>query len=294
MLKLIITMLLIGCAQTYAQDVSKKIMFAKGQQFEMVTTGESTTTMRRGKQVLTLKISSELTKLFDVKEVSDTGYCFNARISKMLNKMESQGNQIVYNSGQPADSNATDGAIKNPLINKVAVVFVNKKGVIVKTYDKTVAVVSDSSAIPQKNVTGMRKMLNNYTVDPQTVTVGNNFELVPYFSGEQLTKNHQWADTSVTDEGRQVINYTVAESRDDLITVSFTGDILRTDSSNDNDISEKTKVTGTLHGEIKIDPSSGTFISKTTNYEMQGAIQIMGVHLLTTVNNTITETVRRK
>jgi len=77
MLKGIITMLFMGFVQTYAQDTQQKTVFNKGQQFEKITTGESTTTIQRGKQVLVMKISSQLTKLFSVTAVTDTGYSFS-------------------------------------------------------------------------------------------------------------------------------------------------------------------------------------------------------------------------
>jgi len=244
--------------------------------------------MRRGQQALVMEINSSIEKLFTVTGTQGPACNFTIAITKVFNTMEAEGKKVEYNSQLLPDSVITGNKATTALAGKVITIGVDKDGIITDAKDNRLPVSNNDSA------SGTYENLASYSAAPQLYASGVSFELLPFFNFKQLKKGDTWADSTADGETTKVLHYTASSITDSLLTVTFSGTVLRTDSSADDGINQKSRVAGTEHGEIIIDTRIGIIISQVESYDMKGITEIMGIKLNTTVNNTITETVVKK
>jgi hypothetical protein len=277
----------------HSQPATQKMRLHTGDRFEKITTGKMVATMQRVRQLMRIETNSTLEKSFEITAAADSTYSIDARVTRVYNTMETQGKKLVFDSNQPGDNNIAPYNSVAASVNKTLRYGIYNDGVIYRV---------DSSEITGNSLTRvknadtahrMKAQLANYTPADLQLATGATFELAAYFNFRELKNNSTWTDSSVSTDGKSVITYKVSGITDSLVTVTFNGTTVKTDSSNASDLHEKSQMTGTIKGEIKIDASSGVIVHKAYETDMHGTTQILGFRLNVGMQNTVTETVTK-
>lgn len=122
------SLLLNECA--FAQIYTRVFDFKKGNEFQSEITTTSNSMIKRGKQVLNVSSTSNMTKSYKIKEANDQGYKFSIQVNKMKSTIDANKVRTSFNSEEKVD---TSSNILNGLyfiLNKPIEVAVSKNGAI--------------------------------------------------------------------------------------------------------------------------------------------------------------------
>ncbi len=196
--------------------------FKRGDEFQKETSINSTCTIQRGNQKLTVNSTSSVTKLYKVTAVTGTNYEFRVSIQKMDDSLSALRQKLHYNSGTPIDPTSRIEKALDYMMNKSVTVKVDRNGIILSK-DISPEFANDT-------------LLAFTGIQPELFIEGKTFGLLANFKSDKLKKGKTWTNKPTgTDKQKAVTKYTVYTVSDTTTVIRFTSTVTdRSVNSNTN------------------------------------------------------------
>lgn len=267
----------------FAQKVSNKLTFQKGQKLEMVSKVNSVISMEMMGQTMDTKVDATVTRLFDVNDVTNGSASVEHKMKRMQMNMEApMAGAQSFDSDNEKDMKGDAGkAMEKALKNKYSMT-IDPSGKItsVKADDD-----NPNKAAKAEGGDMMAGAMSGMIEGMELPKVGDlsEFKILP---DAGATKGASWTDT--TGGNKAVYTVTDITDADILIDYSEEGTTERKQEANGMEltISSKDKTTG----KITLDKKSGLLKEKTGTTTSEGTMDMMGqtIPMTTKVTKVIT------
>lgn len=207
---LFVPLVLIGYA---AMGQHRVFTFQQGDEFEKQIHLNSTCSIQRGKQILTISSSSNVSRVYKVVAISDTAYQFSVAIKKMDDLINFQGKRLHFNSENAIDTTSQIHRVLRYMMTKPALVFVNKRGIILSSIDANAGLATDTlvafAGLPDQNL-----------------AKGGHFDLVGDLSlSKALKKGYTWKVSSSAKGQTMTTDFVIDNITDAITIVKFTSSV---------------------------------------------------------------------
>jgi hypothetical protein len=265
----------------YAQKVTSKPTFQKGQKLEVITTLNTVSSQEMGGQSMESKADLIFTRNFTVQDVANGTATIEHKVKRVQMKADSPMGEMTVDSDKPADLTGQLGEAIAPMLKNNYNVSVDPSGNI------TAVKLSDDN--PNKENKEGNMMMAMLRLDGATgipkVGGRSEFSVLP---ARELSKGETWTDTT----GGHNAKYTIADINEDVITVRFT-DESKTDRKqemNGMEISYSGKEKAA--GMMMVDRKTGLLRAQSSTIDSDGTIEVMGQTAPTTSKVTINTIVK--
>jgi hypothetical protein len=267
-----------------AQNITRKAVFRKGQQFEKVSINNSDMTLEMMGQKREVSNSFDVTWQITVADVVDTAYIIENTLTRRKLGMNAMGNEqnLDSDSAHHADNPMMGPALMDG-IGKTSRVWVNKNGNIILSQD-TVEQTEELTA-----AMGSASSLVNATKKP-----GHNYELVAPLPKKNLKVGDEWTDTANIDGNKGTVTYKVKSIDKDETTITHTGKTSNVIETNNNGMQMVIKTEGTVSGTHTFDTKTGIIKTSNNITEASGTMEMMGQAIPITIKSVNSTTVKAR
>lgn len=270
---------LTGFAQT------GKTGFQKGQKLEMTTEIKKTSAMELMGQSMESTVSSTMTTVYDVKDVTASGSVVEHKVKRLLFSADAMGKTQTFDSEKQGDMDGEMGKILGKSIK-------NKYTLTLSPAGKVTAVKLDDDNPNDEEAAMMAEIISSQLGLPISIPkIGTSTEFYT-LPARQLKKGDNWTDSSSMDGKKSRTAYTVNNVTDADIVLDYT---------EDTDIDSKMNIMGTeanvtsknkATGQMTFDRKTGILRQKTATVDSEGSIEAQGQTIPNKDKTTITITVK--
>jgi hypothetical protein len=240
----------VACAQ---------MRFKTGDEFQRHVITKSNCVLQRGSQTLHVGSVSILVKTYKVTDVSPKAASFIITTDKLVDTINAMDQNLVYNSGKPADPNSVIQNGLQKMVNAQSMVSVNNKGEILNL--KRPAFVNDT-------------LLSFTGIQPEHLSPGSTLQfMVDFPVNPTLKKGYSWADVTPS----ATTNYTIYAINGLTTTITYKTSVL---GGNLN---------SRINGSILIDNNTGVILKRYSQTVSTGYEMVNGIVYTTTRRTAITE-----
>ncbi|WP_316770400.1 hypothetical protein [Pedobacter frigiditerrae] len=194
---------------SFAQDGHRTFSFKTNAEYQTDITVNSRSIIQRGKQVLHINSTSNVSKTSKVIAIGDKGYTFNIKIKGMDNLIDGMGKKLHYNSASGLDGSTIKSAL-DYMVNKSVDLKVNKYGIIESFDNEQVEFATDT-------------LLAFAGIQPEVFQKGKLFDLVADITyTKNLLKGHNWTDVSTTANEKITTKFWIENINETNIVLKFT------------------------------------------------------------------------
>jgi Family of unknown function (DUF6263) len=279
MKKLFLAALVIAGNFTQAQT---KIKLDKGQKFETNTVTAMSMNMEQMGQAIEISSNINSTNQMEVKTVSKDSSVIASTLSKMKLTGSAMGQDMNYDSENPADKDSEIGKTLSKSIGQTTEVTVNESGKIVNV-KKPVIAGSESD--------GMMDMLSGGAgtdgADTGLKGIFANFNTAKVKTGDT------WMDSSIAGKNKIVNTYLIKEIKGDEMSVN----IISTESKSFTKEQQGMEVLISMEikstGDLIYEKSTGMLKQSNAVAEATGNAEVMGMTIPMTTKTTTAVTVKK-
>lgn len=238
--------------------------FKKGDEFQRQVLTKSNCVLQRGSQSLHVSSFSIVTKSYKVTDVSEKGASFIIATDKLIDTINAMDQNLVYNSGKPADPKSTIQVGLQKMVNAQSIVSVNNKGEILNV--KRPTAVNDT-------------LLSFAGIQPENLSAGSTLQFMVNFPvNPKLKKGYTWIGTAPQAE----TNYTIYAINARTTTITYKTSIL---GGNLN---------SRINGSMLIDNDTGVILKRYSQSVSTGYEMVNGIVYTATRRTAITEVSTKK
>lgn len=263
-----------ACAFSFGISAQSQatIQLTKGKAYtisNLITTQSTTNVMG---QDMESNILSGTTYSMEVADASKAGYTLKNTIKSINMKMEMMGQEMKYDSNDPADANSPMAAGVSEYIGKPIVLNVDASGKILKV---STDANSGSALSEQLSKSGFGTQVA-FLALPADVKVGDKWSVND-------------PDTSAISNK---IDYVVKSIDGNKVTLDFSGTTKAKGTIENNGMEIHTNTTGTITGTAIVDKLTGITLSSKSTSKATGSVEVQGQEFPTqaTVESTTTTT----
>jgi hypothetical protein len=248
----------------FAQKVSNKLNFQKGQKLQMTVKINSSLASAMGDT----KVEATVTRIFDIQDAGSSSTTIEHKIKRLQFNVESAMGAQTFDSENPKDMNSPNG-------KTIAKSIKNKYTMTIDAAGQVTAVKKDDDNPNTKDdapgVDMMSNLLAQMSEGLKVPVPGDKteFDILPAY---EVGKGDSWTDSTTN---RKTV-YTVSDITDNDILLTFTQDetiaTKQTAMGMEINISSKDKTTG----HITIDRKTGLLKEKTGDTDSEGTVDAMG------------------
>jgi len=251
---ILITLLIFISGAAFAQ-----VRFKKGDEFKREILTKSNCVLQRGSQTLHVSSFSIVVKTYKVTNVYEKGASFIISTDKLIDTINAMDQNLVYNSGKPADPNSTIQVGLQKMANTQYAVSVNDSGKILGLRH-TVAI-SDT-------------LLSFAGIQPEYLSPGSTLQfMADYPVNPALKKGYSWTDSTSSTE----TNYTIYAINSRTTTI-----VSKTSILGDN-------LNSRINSSILIDNNTGVILKRCSQSVSTGYEMVNGIVYTATRRTAITE-----
>jgi Family of unknown function (DUF6263) len=279
MKKLFLAALVIAGNFTQAQT---KIKLDKGQKFETNTVTAMSMNMEQMGQAIEISSNINSTNQMEVKTVSKDSSVIASTLSKMKLTGSAMGQDMNYDSENPADKDSEIGKTLSKSIGQTTEVTVNESGKIINV-KKPVIAGSESD--------GMMDMLSGGagTDGADTGLKG----IFANFNTSKVKTGDTWMDSSIAGKNKIVNTYLIKEIKGDEMSVN----IISTESKSFTKEQQGMEVLISMEikstGDLIYEKSTGMLKQSNAVAEATGNAEVMGMTIPMTTKTTTAVTVKK-
>lgn len=276
-------LLLLMAAGAGAQTINPKLVFKKGQQFERTISVKSNMvmTLMGAEQQMTNDITSLST--ITVREVSDSGYVLENKLTRQIITMVSMSNKQHFDSDSM--QNIDDTLLGNRLmadVGKVSRIVINREGKIV-TNDDTLKISEEIAGL------GLLSDLANSARRP-----GQRYELIPVLPAGPLKTGTAWSDSVNIEGNKGLADYRLDSIKKDVAVITQSGEVSNLIEFSSGGVTTVLKTAGTAIGNFSIDPRTGILKENLITIEATGSFDVAGQSIPLTIRSVNTQSVKLK
>lgn len=271
----------------FAQKVTNKLSFQKGQKFEVTTVTDKNSTMEFMGQPMESKINATFTEVLDVADGSTSGATLEHKVKRLQFDMTSPMQSESFDSEKDADRKGDMGKMLEKGLK-------NKYTMTVDATGKITAVKADDDNPNGKKTEGadmgdLISMQLGANLGLPKVGAASSFKILPE---REVGVGDTWTDTSSAEGSKTKTVYTVKSITDAEIILDFTQDVnvntTREIMGTEATVKSNAKSTGT----ITLDRASGLLKQRTATVEEEGSMEAQGQSMGMKGKTTITTTVK--
>ena len=283
MRKLFLGALILSAVSVSAQNVSRKALLLKGQQFEQQNQINMNITQEMGGQTMEIKMESSFNSLIDTKDETPAGYAVATTLKKVLMNMNAMGQEMTFDSDKKEDMDGQMGAAYKDKIGKTKEFVVSKDGIIteVKTKDTK-----------EEESTGMMSSMMSGANEQQKE--GANFQAFANIPAKGAKVGEAWTDSTRDGDSHSLTTYTLKQVTGDEGTVSLTGDLTISREIQQQGTTMQMQMSGTTSGEYTFDVKTGIIKTRKALTKTSGTVDVMGQSIPMTMETNVVSTVTKK
>jgi len=233
--------------------------FKKGDEFEREILAKSNCVLQRGSQTLNVSSFSIITKTYKVADASEKEASFIITTDKLIDTINAMDQNLVYNSGKPADPNSTIQLGLQKIANTQSIVSVNNKGEILSA---------------RRSVAINDTLLSFTGIQPESLSAGSTLQFMMDFPlNPTIKKGYSWAYNTPTTQ----TNYTIYAINGRTTTITYKTSVL---GGNLN---------SRINGSILIDNLTGVILKRCSQSVSAGYEMVNGIVYTATRRTAITE-----
>jgi Family of unknown function (DUF6263) len=279
MKKIFFASLLITSSFVQAQN---KIKLDKGQKFETNTVVNMSMNMEQMGQSIEINSNINTTNQLEVKMVSKDSSVVASTLSKMKLTGSAMGQDMNYDSENPADKDSEIGKTLSKSIGQTTEVTVNETGKIVNVKKPIIA---------DNESEGMMDMLSGGAGTDGTDTGVKG--IFANFNTAKVKAGDTWMDSSVADKNKIVNTYLVKEIKGDEISVNIIS--VESKSFTKEQQGMEVLITSEIKstGDYVYEKSTGFLKGSNVVAEGAGNAEVMGMTIPMTTKTTTAITVKK-
>ena len=277
-----LVVLLFASVTAGAQNVSKKVSLAKGQQYEQVSLVNMNISQEMMGQVMEMKMESTTNNVVEIKEASNNSYVVANTLKRMVMNM-SGIQEVKFDSDKKEDMDTQMGEALKDRIGKTSEVVLNGSGIITEVKNK-----------PAKEAAGAGMMGNMLGQDAGEEKEGTNFSALANLPANGAKVGESWTDSAVDNDTKVFTTYTLKEVKGNDGVVSMSGNMNVNREMEQQGMTLQVSMQGTILGEYIFDVATGIIKSKKANTKATGTVEAMGQSIPMTVDTTVTTTIAKK
>lgn len=194
---------------SFAQDGHRVFNFANNAEYQTNILVNSKSIIQRGKQILKVNSTSDVSKISKVTAVGDKDYTFNIRIKNIDNLIDAMGKKLHYNSSTGLNGSTIKNAL-DYMINKPVDLKVNKYGIIESFTADQVELATDT-------------LIAFAGIQAEIFQKGTLFGLVADITyTKNLQKGHTWTDVLTTDKEKITTKFWIENINEANTVLKFT------------------------------------------------------------------------
>ncbi|HEX8019212.1 hypothetical protein [Mucilaginibacter sp.] len=241
-----------------------QIRFKQGDEFQRQVITKSNCVLQRGGQTLHLGSVSVVVKTYKVTDASERGASLAITTDKLIDTINAMNQNLVYNSGKPADPNSVIQVGLQKMLNNQSIVSVNNKGEVLSL--KRPVVANDT-------------LLSFAGIQPERLSPGTTLQFMVDFPVSLiLKKGYSWkASTSATET-----NYTVYAINGPTTVITYKTSVLGG------------SLNSRINGSILIDNNTGIVLKRYSQSVSTGYEMVNGIVYTATRRTAVTEICNKK
>lgn len=251
---------LIAATQTIAQN---KFNLKQADKYEMNMMMKVNMTQEMMGQTMDITSNTNLVNTIAVKQADANGFLLTNTLAKMKMSGAAMGQEMSYDSENPADKDSQIGQVMGDKIGTTTEVSFDSNG-------KLISVKKDPKE-KDNAAGGMGSMMGIGSDDNK----GGLGLFLANFNNGSVKVGDTWTDSTGDKETKSVTAYTVKDIKDDKTVVSFVSTITLSKTQETNGMEIVVNMTGKVNGESTYD-KNGILTQSTSNTEMTGTTEVMG------------------
>jgi hypothetical protein len=277
--KLLLAALLIAVNLVQAQT---KIKIDKGQKFETSTVTNMSMNMEQMGQSIEISSNINTTNQLEVKMVSKDSSVFASTLSKMKMTGSAMGQDMNYDSENPADKDSEIGKALSKSIGQTTEVTVNESGEI--TNIKKPSTGDDDAA-------GMLGMLGGG--DEKDGTDTGLKGIFANFNTAKVKVGDSWMDSSIADKNKTVNTYLIKEIKGDEISVNIICNGSKSFTKEQQGMEVLVSMEIKITGDLIYEKSTGILKQSNLLADATGNAEVMGMTIPVTTKTTTAVTIKK-
>ncbi|AXY77450.1 hypothetical protein D3H65_27240 [Paraflavitalea soli] len=283
MKKLLFIPLALSVVFVNGQSLSRKAVFAKGQQLERVSTIKMTFAMEMMGQSIDMNNNNTITSLVEVKNATDKDYAIASTVKRVVTSMSGMGQEMSYDSDKKDGAPNEMGQKMAEMVGKTSNITINSKGFITTSDDTT------GGGPKAGGFMGMTGGLTSASNKP-----GSSYDLIANLPEKALKVGDTWIDSTVSKEGKAVTNYKVLDIKGDEATVSMDGTVTQTGETENNGMTINLSIQGTSKGTFAMEVATGIIKKRNVLLDATGTMDVAGQSAPFTMKLNMDEGVTKK
>lgn len=267
MKKLLFIPLALSTVIASAQSLSRKAVFAKGQQLEQVAVINMIFTMDMMGQSINMNNENTVTSLIAVKNATGKDYAIESTVKRVVMSMNGMGQEMKYDSDKKDEAPSAIGEKMNEIVGKTNHLTVDTKGFITAAADTTGNEIAEKAG----GFMGMAAGFAGTGNKP-----GSNYALVADLPAKAVKAGDTWVDSSVSTEGKMVTNYKVLEIKGEEAIIDMNGTMAQSGKTEANGMTVNLALAGKTKGQYTMDVASGIIKKRNMIMDAAGTMEVMG------------------
>ena len=272
----------------FAQKVSSKLSFQKGQKFEVVTETKKTSSQEVMGQSMETSMTSTMSEIYDVQDATGNTAAIEHKVKRFMFTGEGMGQSQSFDSEKADDRKGEIGQLLDKKLLK------NKYTLMLDASGKVTGIKADDDNPQGKKEEddGMAAMMSQQLGLNLSMPKSGDKSFFQILPATEVGIGESWTDTSSFDGAKLSKTFKLASITDTEILVDFTADskvektmqIMGTDAS----ITATDKATG----KITLDRKTGLLKLMTSTAKTEGNVDVQGMSIPITAETTTTTTVK--
>lgn len=285
MKKFLLMALLFNVIVGSAQNVTRKVGLAKGQQLEQQSHIKVNMTQEAMGQSIEVKMEGDITSVVEVKDAIANSFEVANTIKKILMNMNAAGQDMKFDSDKTEDMDGQFGQAFKGKIGVPREFSVNKEGVVTAIKNK-----ADKNEDPG----GMMGGMMNGAMGSGEEKEGAAFNSLANIPAKGVKVGESWSDSTSDENGKTFTTYTLKEanSGNGLVTLSANTAISR--EMEQQGMTIQIDMTGTTIGEYTFDVATGIIKTRKATSKSSGTVEVAGQSMPVSVETIIQSTVNKK
>jgi hypothetical protein len=283
MKKLFFAFLLFTAAVASAQTYKPAVGLSTGKKYTVVTAVKGNVSQEVMGQTMDIPMDITMKSLLEVKKIEGKEYQLSSTVNHIVMSMSMMGQDINYDSDKKEDREGQMGQAMSGTLDKSTLFTINhygslKKGSILKSASP------EKDAVGSNPIMGMLNMDENAEVSPV---------LTPFVSDNEIKVGESFTDSSTSADGKdkKTTTYTLAEVKEGLAKFTISGTASATKEMEMQGMQTVSNTNTKTTGEMWVNITTGLLSKSVTNATITGTVEVAGMSIPITGNNTITTSV---
>jgi|GEM_PF-1896289 len=259
----------------FTQDVfsQNRLNLETGKKYEKTTTTNSTTTMRMMGQEMEMIQKEKSVSLLEIIAEKEDYFEFTNTLTAVQVSVEQMGQEASFDSEKAAGEQGSLAAAYEDYLNKERKIKIDKTGKVVKPEGE-----EDQEKL-EEELANSQEAFTMFIALPEEIAVGKTW-----------TENQSFHTDEVEIESNKT--YEVKAIEENLITLNLSGDININQEMVNQGTEVKSKLKGSLTGEIIVDKNSHVVKKEESFTKMEGNTHTSGMDIPMQVNTTTNTSIK--